>query len=159
MCTAVLFAIVTGGKNQRTWIHRTFVEFCHQLKIHICIGQEILNSGTSHVLGYISAFLSALLPQDCQDILWSGTRDNGVYTIYPRGTGGFRVYCDMKTAGGGWTVVWIFLLSVFFLIWILYGSHIWLLRKKFNKSFKQNVVIWNNVHISQIRYFPIKFIV
>nr|XP_011436832.2 ryncolin-4 [Crassostrea gigas] len=44
------------------------------------------------------------LPTDCQDILRSGSLTSGVYTIYPQGTGGFKVYCDMITAGGGWTV-------------------------------------------------------
>ncbi|XP_062578320.1 ryncolin-4-like [Saccostrea cucullata] len=47
---------------------------------------------------------STFLSQDCQDILWSGTTANGVYTVYPKGTGGFRVFCDIKTKGGGWTV-------------------------------------------------------
>ena len=31
-------------------------------------------------------------------------RTSGIYTIDPDNTGAFDVYCDQKTAGGGWTV-------------------------------------------------------
>ncbi|XP_056010014.1 fibrinogen C domain-containing protein 1-like [Ostrea edulis] len=74
------------------------------MKTRFCFLFVLFVLGNSAKVYRRKPFLSALLPQDCQDILWSGTRDNGVYTIYPRGTGGFSVYCDMKTAGGGWTV-------------------------------------------------------
>ncbi|KAI8493472.1 Fibrinogen C domain-containing protein 1 [Branchiostoma belcheri] len=44
-------------------------------------------------------------PQDCQDILnYLGTTHSGVYMVYPRDNlGGFNVFCDMDTDGGGWT--------------------------------------------------------
>ncbi|XP_078666443.1 microfibril-associated glycoprotein 4-like isoform X1 [Branchiostoma floridae x Branchiostoma belcheri] len=45
-------------------------------------------------------------PQDCQDILDNDeTTPSGVYMVYPRDNlGGFLVYCDMDTDGGGWTL-------------------------------------------------------
>ncbi|XP_066270921.1 microfibril-associated glycoprotein 4-like [Branchiostoma lanceolatum] len=45
-------------------------------------------------------------PQDCQDILDNDeTTPNGVYMVYPRDNlGGFLVFCDMDTDGGGWTL-------------------------------------------------------
>ncbi|XP_019630224.1 PREDICTED: fibrinogen C domain-containing protein 1-like [Branchiostoma belcheri] len=45
-------------------------------------------------------------PQDCQDILDNDeTTPSGVYMLYPRDNlGGFLVYCDMDTDGGGWTL-------------------------------------------------------
>lgn len=42
--------------------------------------------------------------RDCQDILSLGNRKTGTYIIYPKGTLGFPVRCDMDTTTGGWTV-------------------------------------------------------
>ncbi|KAK8745922.1 hypothetical protein OTU49_000118, partial [Cherax quadricarinatus] len=46
-------------------------------------------------------------PRDCADHLISGSTTSGVYKIYPftcTCNGPVRVWCDMETDGGGWTV-------------------------------------------------------
>ena len=42
--------------------------------------------------------------RDCKDILTQGETTNEVYTIQPDDQPAFRVYCDLVTDGGGWTV-------------------------------------------------------
>ncbi|XP_044163651.1 fibroleukin-like isoform X2 [Acropora millepora] len=42
--------------------------------------------------------------KSCSDVWKSGEKTSGVYKIDPDGLGDFEVYCDHKTAGGGWTV-------------------------------------------------------
>ncbi|XP_068720479.1 fibrinogen-like protein A [Montipora capricornis] len=42
--------------------------------------------------------------KNCADVYNSGEKISGVYKIDPDGLGEFEVYCDQKTAGGGWTV-------------------------------------------------------
>ncbi|KAF7662834.1 hypothetical protein LDENG_00226530 [Lucifuga dentata] len=44
--------------------------------------------------------------RDCSEILQSGATESGVYTIrLPNSTQAVKVFCDMKTRGGGWTVL------------------------------------------------------
>ena len=42
--------------------------------------------------------------KDCAELYKSGKKLSGVYKIDPDGSGAFDVFCDQKTAGGGWTV-------------------------------------------------------
>ena len=42
--------------------------------------------------------------KDCAELYKSGSKISGVYQIDPDGLSEFEVFCDQKTAGGGWTV-------------------------------------------------------
>ena len=50
-----------------------------------------------------SLLLQVSTPGDCSSI--KGTRNSGIYTINPDGKQPFRVFCDMQTSSGGWTVI------------------------------------------------------
>ncbi|XP_026156916.1 angiopoietin-2b [Mastacembelus armatus] len=44
--------------------------------------------------------------RDCAEILRSGVAESGIYSIrLPNSTQTVKVFCDMKTRGGGWTVL------------------------------------------------------
>ncbi|XP_077557292.1 techylectin-5A-like [Haemaphysalis longicornis] len=49
----------------------------------------------------------AVRPRHCGHLRHAGQTSNGVYTIYPIAAdeSGQRVYCDMETDGGDWTVI------------------------------------------------------
>ena len=49
-------------------------------------------------------FLYPAIYKNCGELYKAGKRNNGVYSIDPDNTGAFDVYCDQKSAGGGWTV-------------------------------------------------------
>ena len=57
----------------------------------------------SFVLDYLS-FDFSTAKKNCAELYKSGEKLSGVYTIDPDGSGAFDVFCDQKTAGGGWTV-------------------------------------------------------
>ena len=52
-----------------------------------------------------SSYFATDVKTNCADLYKAGGRISGVYRINPDNGGPFDVYCDQKTAGGGWTVI------------------------------------------------------
>ena len=42
---------------------------------------------------------------NCVNLYEAGQRTDGIYTIKPDNVNAFKVFCDKRTAGGGWTVI------------------------------------------------------
>ena len=49
-------------------------------------------------------FTCSAVSKNCADTYKAGERESDVYTINPDGSGNIDVFCDQKTAGGGWLV-------------------------------------------------------
>ena len=45
------------------------------------------------------------MSKSCSSLYKAGHRHDGIYTINPDGLATFKVWCDMQTDGGGWTVL------------------------------------------------------
>ncbi|XP_028411163.1 microfibril-associated glycoprotein 4-like isoform X1 [Dendronephthya gigantea] len=49
-------------------------------------------------------FAPSKTEKNCAEYYKKGVTTDGIYSIDPDGKGSFKVFCDMTTSGGGWTV-------------------------------------------------------
>lgn len=65
---------------------------------------DTLNQFIKSFCGYQRFFVQFSVLRNWAEVLKSGGKMSGLYKIDPDGLGEFEVFCDQKTAGGGWTV-------------------------------------------------------
>ncbi|KAL3832728.1 hypothetical protein ACJMK2_024344 [Sinanodonta woodiana] len=65
----------------------------------------LLDNRDKHMIARLENVSNEHVPRDCMDIQLMGHNKTGIYMIYPTGTMGFSVRCDMDTDGGSWTVL------------------------------------------------------
>ena len=61
-------------------------------------------STRNEINNLITLIVSISVYKNCAEVYKFGKQISGVYKIDPDGLGEFEVFCDHKTAGGGWTV-------------------------------------------------------
>ncbi|XP_037565916.1 techylectin-5A [Dermacentor silvarum] len=68
---------------------------------------EWAENSAQDVVDALARVRYTIQPRHCGDLLDAGQRTSGVYTVFHESAGrsGQDVYCDMKTDGGGWTVI------------------------------------------------------
>uniref|UniRef100_T1JAV8 Fibrinogen C-terminal domain-containing protein n=1 Tax=Strigamia maritima TaxID=126957 RepID=T1JAV8_STRMM len=105
------------GQN-KNWLRQTATSFVSQHSDNLVKMKESVSTLVAKGfdnLHFMYQYLNGKLDQihliashnmeDCADVYKSGQTTSGMYTIYPRKSKEIRVYCDMDTEGGGWTVI------------------------------------------------------
>ncbi|XP_031565948.1 ryncolin-1-like [Actinia tenebrosa] len=63
-----------------------------------------LDKKLNKIMDKLRTSSNEMAPKNCAEVLKRGKNKSGIYTVDPDGKGRFKVFCDQKTSGGGWTV-------------------------------------------------------
>ncbi|CAC5389865.1 Fibrinogen-like protein A,Ryncolin-4,Angiopoietin-related protein 7,Angiopoietin-related protein 1,Ficolin-3,Ficolin-1-B,Techylectin-5A,Ficolin-2,Ryncolin-1,Tenascin-R,Fibrinogen-like protein 1,Angiopoietin-1,Tenascin-X,Fibrinogen C domain-containing protein 1-A,Tenascin-N,Veficolin-1,Ryncolin-3,Tenascin,Fibroleukin, Fibrinogen C domain-containing protein 1,Techylectin-like protein,Ryncolin-2,Angiopoietin-related protein 6,Techylectin-5B,Angiopoietin-related protein 2,Angiopoietin-2,Microfibril-associated len=96
-----MFDMTKVNKRIKAYISDAFQNMKGNLTVNI--KKEIKNYFDDMKQNYTDDISEAHNHRDCSDLDREHFR-SGVYKIFPEGSTGFNVYCDMETDGGGWTV-------------------------------------------------------
>ncbi|XP_071127532.1 fibrinogen-like protein A [Mytilus edulis] len=94
--------ILASDINSLTIIDNKLKIEIEQMKEKQKLTESKLSSFETDIKSYTD-FVKGKIAKDCNDIHRTMNK-SGVYHIYPTGVPGYKVYCDMDTDGGGWTV-------------------------------------------------------
>ncbi|KAJ3598685.1 hypothetical protein NHX12_002190 [Muraenolepis orangiensis] len=103
---------VVGGESKEVILDQTITEYqltglLPMTRYMVLVQGERDDQYTSIVTSeFVTGKLRFPWPMDCSEELLNGALQSGEVDIYPNGKkgGAYRVYCDMETDGGGWTV-------------------------------------------------------
>ncbi|XP_071836805.1 uncharacterized protein [Apostichopus japonicus] len=100
------FYINSGCTRRSTCQNNQIIEASYQCSVHAtCATRSGVRKCYCNTNYQGDGVTCTSLPKDCYELYVSGTRSDGVYTIYPDGwPRGIQVYCEMESNGGGWTV-------------------------------------------------------
>nr|XP_022295285.1 ficolin-1-like [Crassostrea virginica] len=123
VCLILVFLVYCRGDANHPNITELMKTFFKNADIHVSwkhIGSKLQSAKIqNYKVDILSSYVvnasiakpmkrNASASVDCSEILkhYPNTRNvNGVYTIFPQRSHGQKVFCDMTTKGGGWTVI------------------------------------------------------
>ena len=94
-----------SGDDNATVSVKTEIQVEQTRELFKNVSEELLNEYEKRFEAFVSTLNVSRRPMDCQDVYDQGSTQTGIYKIYPHGTRGFLVRCDMSTNSGGWTVI------------------------------------------------------
>uniref|UniRef100_A0A1A8ARK9 Angiopoietin 1 n=1 Tax=Nothobranchius furzeri TaxID=105023 RepID=A0A1A8ARK9_NOTFU len=88
----------TGNSTVLQRQQQETMDMVHNL-LHICSKEDAVHPNRSKAEDHEQKF------GDCADLYRAGFHTNGVYTVQMTSQDPRKVFCDMETAGGGWTLI------------------------------------------------------